>query len=318
MRKRALLIGIDNYDKISDLQGCVNDVKALHPLLARHSDDSVNFSCQVLTSDSTRVDRQTLLVAIDDLFNPMADVAFLYFAGHGVGAAQDVVLVTQDGDRSEYGLSTSQILGKIQASTVPEIIVVLDCCYSGGAGGVPQLGTTTAALRAGVAILSASRADQPAAETVQGRGLFSVHFCGALDGGAADVLGRVTLAGIYAYLDESFDAWGQSPTLKANLERLHELRICDPAVPKHLLRQLPTFFADPDTNFPLDPSYEPDSEPRHPEHESVFAILQSCRAAKLIEPVDADHMYYAAMNSKACRLTALGKHYWWMAKANRL
>ena len=64
--------------------------------------------------------------------------------------------------------------------------------------------------------------------------------------------------------------------------------------------------------------YEPDAEPENAEHEEVFGVLQHYRAAKLVEPVDADHMYFAAMESKACRLTPLGKHYRYMAQMERL
>jgi hypothetical protein len=259
-----------------------------------------------------------LLDAIDALLYPGADVALFYFAGHGAATVNDVVLVTQDGINGDLGVALSTILGKVQNSPIREVIVILDCCFSGGAGGVPQLGTDVAVLRQGVALLSASRSDQTAAETPAGRGLFSVYFCGALDSGAADVLGKVTLAGVYAYLSESFGPWDQRPTFKANLDRLHELRLCSPAVPISELRRLPEFFPNSHEEFPLDPSYEPDAEPNHPEHEAIFAIFQRCRAAKLVEPVGADHMYFAAMQSKACRLTPLGKHYWRLARQARL
>ena len=188
----------------------------------------------------------------------------------------------------------------------------------GGAGGVPQLGGDVAALREGISLLSASRSDQTAAETPSGRGLFSFYLCGALDGGAADVLGKVTLAGVYAYLSESFGPWDQRPTFKANVDRLHELRLCSPAVPVNKLRRLPEFFPNPDQEFPLDPSYEPTVEPEHSEHQAIFEILQQCRAAKLVEPVRADHMYFAAMESQACRLTPLGKHYHRMSSQGRI
>jgi hypothetical protein len=316
--KRALLVGIDNYDNFDGLAGCVNDVHALTPLLARHEDASPNFDCHHYISNCSRVDRRTLLDAVDALLSPGADVALFYFAGHGAAAPNDVTLVTQDGNTTDPGVALSIILGKIQGSPIREVVVILDCCFSGGAGGVPQLGAGVATLRQGVALVSSSRSDQIAAETPAGRGLFSVYLCGALDGGAADVLGKVTLAGIYAYLSESFGPWDQRPTFKANLDRLHELRFCSPAVPIRELRRLPEFFPNPDQEFALDPSYEPEAEPRHPEHEAIFAILQRCRAAKLVEPVGADHMYFAAMESKGCRLTPLGRQYWRMAEQARL
>ncbi|MDA8283670.1 MAG: caspase family protein [Actinomycetota bacterium] len=316
--KRALLVGIDDYQNFPSLAGCVNDVTALTPLLARHEDATPNFDCQSLTSASAGVTRDSLLQAIGALVAPGADVALFYFAGHGAQETGDVTLVTTDGTSQSPGVKLSDLLGRVQESQVGEVLVLLDCCFSGGAGGLPQLGAAAAALRPGVSMLTASRADQPSAETPAGRGLFSAYLGGALDGGAADVLGKVTMAGLYAYLTESFGAWEQRPTFKANIDRLHELRLCGPAVPLDELRRLPQLFVSPDAELPLDPSYEPTVEPHNDQHEADFALLQHCRAAKLVEPVDAEHLYFAAMNCTACRLTPLGRHYRHMADQGRL
>ena len=317
--KRALLVGIDEYDGAASLNGCVNDVNALRPLLARNQDDSLNFECVVKTSASQKpVTRENLLTDIDALLRPGADISLFYFAGHGQQVDNDVVLVTQDGHGSNPGISMSSVLAKVHNSRVPEVSMILDCCFSGAAGGIPQLGTETASLRAGVSILTASRGNEVSIETAKGRGLFSTYLCGALEGGAADVLGKVTIAGVYAYLSESFGSWDQRPMFKANVDRLHELRRVSTDVPLQALRRLSEFFATQNTELPLDPSYEPTAEPRNPEHEKTFAILQRCRAAKLVEPVGEQHMYFAAMNNKACRLTPLGKLYWSMAKHERI
>jgi hypothetical protein len=315
--KRALLVGIDDFDNFNALGGCVSDVTALRPLLARNQDDSPNFECHALTTSPGRVTRGDLISAVDALLAPGADVALFFFAGHGKESHQDVTLVTQDGTGSDPGLPFSEFLGKVTASSVREVVIALDCCFAGGAGGVPQLGGGAAVLRSGVSLLAASREDQTSAETATG-GLFSSFLCGALRGGAADVLGKVTVAGVYAYLSESFGAWGQRPTFKANIERPHELRQCLPWVPLASLRRLKEFFATESAEFPLDPSYEPTEEPRHADHEATFAILQRYRAAKLIEPVGEEHLYFAAMNRKSCRLTPLGHLYWQMAKQDRL
>jgi uncharacterized caspase-like protein len=109
--KRSLLIGIDNYDNFNDLAGCVNDVHALTPLLARHEDGSPNFDCRHYTSNCNRVDRRTLLDAVDALLSPGADVALFYFAGHGAAAANDVTLVTQDGVNKELSGARSAFGG---------------------------------------------------------------------------------------------------------------------------------------------------------------------------------------------------------------
>jgi len=311
--KRALLVGIDEYDNFPNLGGCINDVHALNPLFARHEDDSPNFECRALASDTDRAGRDQLLREIDDLLAPGAEVAVLYFAGHGTPSDSDVTLVTQDGTDRSPGVALSEILGIAQQSSVQEILLLLDCCFSGGAGGAPQLGSKNAILRGGLAIITASRSDQTSAETLAGRGLFSTFLEGAIDAGAADVLGKVTLAGTYAYLSESFGAWEQRPTMKANVTRPLELRSCAPAVPLAELRALPTMFPKSDHHFRLDSSYEPTAEPRNEANERIFAVLQRCRAAKMVEPVGEDHLYFAAMNDKACRLTPLGRHYRHMA-----
>jgi hypothetical protein len=277
--KRALLVGIDEYDRFAGLDGCVNDVDALEPLLRRNDDDSPNFDCQKRTSVTGGVTRDSLLDDLDALL--------------GGGA-----------------------LAKVAHSSVRELVVILDCCFSGAAGGIPQLASSATTLRDGVSILAASRGDQVAAET--GRGLFSRFLAGALEGGAADALGKVTIAGLYAYLDECFGAWDQRPAFKANVDRLHELRRCTPAVPLSELRKICELFPAADHQFPLDPSYEPDAEPSDPEHERAFTTLQKYRAAKLVEPVGAEHMYFAAIESKACRLTLLGRHYWHVAEDGRM
>lgn len=318
--KRALLVGVDEYDNFSPLGGCVNDVLALQPLLERNADGTKNFDCKARTNATDRVTRDSLIADFGELLGGGADVALLYFAGHGAGASGDVTLCAQDGTGATPGVELSRVLAMVRASTVKEVIIILDCCFAGGAGGVPQLGEGVIAVRDGVTILAASRADQPAAETADGRGEFSTYLCGALEGGAAEILGSVTVAGVYAYLDESFGAWSQRPVLRANLDRLHQLRKCDPAVSLDSLRRLTELFPAADFELPLDPSYEWTEEPRDEEHEADFGILRACRAAKLVEPVGAEpnDLYWAALQNKACRLTALGRHYWNRARTNLL
>lgn len=316
--KRALLVGIDQYDNFSNLGGCVNDVKSLYPLLRRHENGDLNFEVQSLISSQDKVTRDSLLGGIRRLFAPGADVAVLYFAGHGAQVDGDVSLVVADGSRHSPGVLVSETLGSMRISGVREAVLILDCCYSGGAGSLPALGSAASILPDGLSILTASRNDQTSAETPQGRGLFSTHLEGALEGGAADVLGKVTVSGLYAYLSELFGAWEQRPAFRASIDRAHELRRCKSAVPLEELRSLPAIFPNPHKEVELDPSFEPTENPRDEVKESLFKVLQRCRSAKLVEPVDEEHMYYAALNRKSCRLTPLGRHYWQMAKEDRI
>jgi hypothetical protein len=318
--KRALLVGIDFYVSANNLTGCANDVRALLPFLARNEDDSPNLDCRQLVGSDARspVTRDMLLAQVESLLSPGADYALFYFAGHGTPFEGDVILVTSDATQSTPGVRFTEILEGVKRSTIQETTVVLDCCFSGAATTVPVLSGDAAVLPPGLSVLTASRGDQTSSETANARGQFSTYLEGALDGGAADVLGHVTVAGLYSYLSESFGAWDQRPTFKANIDRLHDVRICNPRIPLSMLRQIVTWFPSADYQFSLDPSFEPTEEPRNSANEAIFAGLQKLRAARLIEPVDEEHMYYAAMNSKACILTALGKHYWGMVKADRI
>ena len=49
-------------------------------------------------------------------------------------------------------------------------------------------------------------------------------------------------------------------------------------------------------------------------YKNRFQLFES---VGLIEPVGAEHMYFAAMKSKSCKLTALGLHYWRLSKDKR-
>ena len=306
---RALLIGIDEYAHVGNLSGCAADAAALEPLFARHEDGKPNFACRSVRG---AVLREELLARLDALLAPGADFALFYFAGHGMQLRGDVALATTDGTGATPGVAFREVLERIGDSPVREVVVILDCCFSGGAGTLAVLDREASLLRPGVSILTASRGDQIATEQA-GRGQFSAFLEAALDGGAADVLGQVTVASVYAFLSESFDAWDQRPTFKANIERLHPLRRCRSAVDIETLRSLTEWFPTPGHVLPLDPSYEPDAPPHDAEHEAVFARLQACRASQLIEPVGYKHLYYAAMKCGGCRLTALGRHYWHLA-----
>lgn len=230
-----------------------------------------------------------------------------------------MILRTYEGDRLDVGIPLSTLLGKVHSSEAKEVIIILDCCYSGGAGGVPALGHGVALIRQGVTLLTAARNDQTASETAEGRGLFSTLLCAGLEGGAADVRGYVTAPGLYAYLSESLGAWQQRPTFKANLDATHVLRRCAPAVNDGDLRELTQIFKKrADVELKLSKAYEPTATPRDAEKERIFGLLQRCRAAKLVEPIGTPHMYDAAMEGKSCRLTPLGRHYWQLASEGLL
>ncbi|MBA7569053.1 hypothetical protein ES708_10790 [subsurface metagenome] len=316
MAKLALLVGIDDYPS-SPLSGCVNDAARMHDILCRHHDGSLNFECRKLVSSEEKVDGARLKSALHSLFSRPAEVAIFYFAGHGTVNNLGGYLVTQDAKRYNEGVSMGDVLTEANKSPAQERIIILDCCHSGALGQLPAIDNDTAMLKAGVSVLSASRETESALE-VAGGGLFTSLVCATLEGGAADVCGKVTVAAIYAYADEALGGWDQRPLFKCHVSKLVSLRNCPPAVDPKVLRLLPKYFESPTAEYPLDPSYEPDEEPSHPEHEEIFGHLQKLRDARLVLPVGEKHLYYAAINSRSCRLTALGAYYWHLGKSGKI
>ena len=157
--RRALVVGIDEYLHAGRLYGCVNDANAIGDLLATNDDGSPNFSVRRLVSaPGSGVNRTVLLKAVDELFRQEADLALLYFSGHGTENDLGGYLVTSDATDYAEGVSMTDIMAKAHKSKVKQAVIVLDSCHSGALGQAPAVtGNETAVLREGVSILTASR-----------------------------------------------------------------------------------------------------------------------------------------------------------------
>ena len=98
-------------------------------------------------------------------------------------------------------------------------------------------------------------------------GIFTSLVYSALNGGASDVIGNVTVASLYTYVDQALGSWDQRPLFKSHVSKLIPLRKCKPEIELDILRLLPKYFSSPTYEFSLDPSFEPRSEPKNLEKE---------------------------------------------------
>lgn len=318
--RKALVVGIDSYANGASLYGCVNDSYEVKAMLERHSDGSVNFSVRHLaaTSADSHINRIELRAAIEELFKGEGDIALFYFAGHGHIEATGGYLCPSDVSNGNDGLPLSEIMTLANQSKIQNKIIILDSCHSGVAGG-NALQHQIAEISDGVTILTASTAEQYASE-VNGEGVFTSLLVDALGGAAANLLGEVTPGSIYAHIDQSLGPWSQRPVFKTNVKRFVSLRKVQPQVELGELQKIATLFPSAGYQYMLDPSYEPErddawhQEPNgvpapDEENTKVFAVLQKYNRVGLAVPVDAPHMWHAAMESKSVKLTALGEHY---------
>ena len=314
--QRALIVGIDDYQQ-APLSGCVNGANAIAAVLATHATGAPNFETLLITSPPTSLTRATLRDAIVKLFETECEIALFYFSGHGFVRSGDGCIVTKDAERHDEGILMTEILGLANNSPVKNKVIVLDCCYSGNMGTPNTTGSEVAQLAEGLTVLTASRGSEVAMEQ-GGGGVFTDLVLAALHGGAADLRGHVTPGSIYAYVDQALGAWDQRPIFKTNVTQFTSLREVQPQVPLETLRKLALYFPNSQDQHLLDPSYEDTEKDCDPDKVKIFKDLQKMEGVGLVVPVDEDHMYYAAINSKSCRLTALGAQYWQLATENKL
>lgn len=326
--RKALIAGIDHYQHRKPLTGCVNDALAMRGALAENGDGSRNFDCEMLLAmdQASAVSRTGLRQAAQALFAGNADqtdVALFYFAGHGTVTSTGGYLLCSDVSEPADGFSLNDLVLWANQSQARHRLIFLDCCHSGAAAAVtgqPEVSQ----LADGVTVLTASTARQLSQEQAGG-GLFTGLMVEALLGGAANLAGDVTPGSVYAFIDQSLGAWQQRPVFKANVQRFVSLRRNKPPISLEDLREITSLFSSRDALYPLDPRHEPRNEgrrpadpPPDPEYVRRFAILQAYNRLQLLVPVDAPHMWNAAMESKACKLTPLGMHYWRLVKERLL
>lgn len=189
--RRALCVGIDEYE-FGSLNGCVNDALRMKAVLEKQQDGCPNFDCRTLTAPqgagNAVVTRTILRDHLQRLFKDPADVALFHFSGHGTINNLDGYLVTQDATKYDEGVSMGDVLKLANDSKAKEVVIMLDCCFSGQLGNLPAIDNSKAVLREGISILTAGRGDQVSVEA-GGEGVFTSLVVDALEGGAANLLG---------------------------------------------------------------------------------------------------------------------------------
>jgi helicase len=239
---RGLFVGINRTASpwITDLAAAVRDADALHALF---EDNLGGVNVKLLDEVATR-DR--LVDELEELACTATadDVVVITFSGHGTDTHE---LVTYDADPLDFAgscLSLDELTERISRISAKHLLLVLDCCFSGGAGAkvlksklTPRGGrggllSAEAMLQqlagAGRLILTASTADQPAYENaVFGHGLLTYHLLQALLGSdeVVEQQDRVPIYRLLSYVTAQVIATAsgtyaarQEPTLRGQMD----------------------------------------------------------------------------------------------------
>jgi metacaspase-1 len=141
MKKHALLVGINNYSTINDLQGCINDVTNVRNILKTFFEYS-NSEIRVLTDE--RATRKNILERLEKMVvdSKSGDSLIFHFSGHGsqirdregdeLKDHMDELICPWDMNWDD-GYITDDMLKTI-LDQLPEGVmmeIILDCCHSG-------------------------------------------------------------------------------------------------------------------------------------------------------------------------------------------
>lgn len=334
MARRALLVGIDEYDNFNDLLGCVADATEMQKRLERNADGSPNYSCRLLTygqgKTTGKITRKLLRRVCHELFDFTGEV-LMYFAGHGaVTDAGGGYISTCDAEKDDWGISMQEIIQLAADSPARDIILILDCCHSGDMGNTPLFtssnrGNPLAIIREDMTVIAASRASESAGEC-GGHGLFTSAVLDALDGGAADHMGWVTAQSIYAFVERGFGSWVQRPVYKSHATSLTVVRQCAPLIDRLRLHCLKKYFPTPDFRYRLDPEFEPLDErgkvvlkPLNKMKLEIARLFKEYRNVGLLAAsVSGEDFFWAARRSHTLELTPRGREYWHLVDKGRI
>jgi hypothetical protein len=241
-RFHGLFIGINRYQfkAVRRLASAARDAKALHALF---SDNLGAASTTLLVDrDATRDAVVGALEALQACSTP-DDVVVISFSGHGSTTHE---LVTHDADPDNLpttSLHLDRFTDLVSAIPARQMVVVLDCCFAGGAGArvlhaplVPRGGlkgmpeSTEARLErmagTGRLILAAATGEQEAWEDPRlGHGLLTYHLLRALLGAAGGGDRRIGLYDVLAFVTREVKAKAsgtvaavQDPSLRGQMD----------------------------------------------------------------------------------------------------
>jgi hypothetical protein len=253
----AVVIGVDRYEnrQIPSLRYSVRDAEALHQFLT--GPGGFNKDNVVLLTDraARKPTLRNIKWALGTFLTRSAkkdDTVLVFFAGHGVpeidprGVERDGLakyLAPADVDPDDLystGLPMDELQTIFQRIEAERMVVLLDACYSGTAGGrtftslksktraahVDDLFLERLARSKGRAIITASRPNELSLEVPElGHGLFTFYLLQGLRGaGDLNRDGIVSLQELYEYVEQQVSqrsralGGNQHPMMKSELE----------------------------------------------------------------------------------------------------
>jgi Caspase domain/TIR domain len=240
----GLVIGIANYQHINKLPNTVlNDANDVHKLLTdknqcAYPPDNVQL---LLDEKATQDNFCTALQKLAESCN-QESIVFIYLSSHGgrmdsgAYAGEYILpvdtLYTSDESLAKSAISGTEFTEALRAISARKVVVILDCCHSGGVGqpkapgaseikAIPESYYEVLKSGRGRVIVASSRSTEysyvlPGASN----SLFTQYLLAGLRGGAPGPGGVIRIFDLFSYIQPkvSSDQAGQHPIFKAEVE----------------------------------------------------------------------------------------------------
>ncbi len=315
--KKALIIGNDNYLNAPTLGGCINDSVSIEDLLKHNEDGTGNFS----TRRKNDLSNYQMKDEIESFLSRKSSYALIYFSGHGYINDKGGFLCGIDARKGHAGISMNWLSETINKCSIPEIAVILDCCHAGKMFDTEDKDVEFALIKHGVTVLAATTKNDTAAEFC-GKGVFTSILVEGLSGAAKDILGNVSVAGLYACAEKMLSPFQQRPVFKSFVEQITTIRKCTPLISETDLRKIITssFFPEIEAkitvnhhilnqeNFQFDISLE------------TYLMLSAYEKAGLLECNQGKTLIQSTLdpNWGECSLSKYGKYIWRLVKNDQI
>jgi len=209
----ALVIGIDGYQTLGELETCRNDAKALAQALLDSEGYSEEFVV-LLTDDASQPQNRPTLATMRRRIEQVAllagpeDSILFFFSGHGVARDEEGYLIPMDGDPSN-AIPLSWVKQTLAGSRAQSKLLILDACHAGSAAkGVAGIAPSLL-VGADLSMILASAADQVSyPDPESGKSVFTRFLVEGL-GGKADINNDklITQGELYEHVKRQMTIW---------------------------------------------------------------------------------------------------------------
>ena len=211
----ALLIGINNYQRMGDLKYCRQDAEALGKVLVEEAGFPVKRVRVMSGGAAKQQDKPTLgnlrsrIRQFTD-FPGKNDTLLVFFAGHGVMIGDKGCLMPSDGDKADAHtvVELDWIKQQLSKCKAKNKLLVLDMCRPGSGRGVETIAPSLAKAANMVVLTSCAKGQTSYEDDKAGHGVFSGHLIAGLSGAADKNKDKtITQLELFSYVRSEVTDW---------------------------------------------------------------------------------------------------------------